>query len=214
MKTKIRLKSCASRIKILNEIIKGKSIAHFGAADHPFTRERLDDHSLLHYKLNKNCVNLKAFDISLEGLEILEKNGYESEYCDINSSVPDLDGIDLVVFGEIIEHLGSPQAALENIGKGMISGAQILVSTPNAFYGQNFINAFFNIENVHPDHLMSFTPITLKKIMEESGFELIGSYSTYLERRGKGKISKRIWRKITPIFPSLGECLVYIGRKK
>ena len=63
---------------------------------------------------------------------------------------------------------------------------KIVLTTPNAFRWNNFVNSFRNIEIVNTDHRFWFTPFTLSKIVIDAGY-IINSLG-YFEH---GKIARR-----------------------
>jgi len=49
------------------------------------------------------------------------------------------------------------EIALTNLKKVMNENTLLIISTPNAFYIQNFVHAFFGFEYMHEDHKVLFS---------------------------------------------------------
>lgn len=206
---KISVKYSPDRWDLWTPAVRGRTVAHFGAADYPFTAEKLSQGGLLHQKIHRLAERCVAFDFDSDGVELLASHGFEARCKDVYELQPnELADFDVVVFGEIIEHLENPGLALRRLKAAMSSDAILLISTPNAFYAQNFINGLFMMENVHPDHLLTYSPMTFERMLRSAGFVSIDISTCYLDRNGKGKLSKRFWRLFGRFIPALNETLV------
>jgi len=208
MKFKQNLKYIKSRDeKILNSSMS-KCVLHIGACDSPFTKEKYTKNLLLHSKLNSVTDAVLGVDIDKLAINEMRNLGFDNVmYFDMND-LSDLDyAPDIIVFGETIEHLGNLDNALENIKKIMGHKTELLISTPNAFYIENFKNALFLKENTHPDHVVNFSPQTLKQLLEKSDFEVNWIVGTFLNRESEN-FSKAIIRVFCRLFPMFSETLL------
>jgi hypothetical protein len=85
---------------------------------------------------------------------------------------------------------------------------EIIVTVPNAFALQNFLNAFRRVEKINSDHRFWFSPYTLAKIMHRSGFRpTTFDFVTTGELRPGGV---RSWLRVQALrrYPSLRSTLV------
>jgi len=80
---------------------------------------------------------------------------------------------DIIVAGELIEHLSNPGRFLEGCRKSLKPNGQVILSTPNSFspmyslmYLKNFTRAF------NPEHTLWLCPQTLNQIAERCGFRV------------------------------------------
>lgn len=87
---------------------------------------------------------------------------------DVNSVLPHYPDVELVVCGEVIEHLGNPLQFLRKLRANY--PCKIIITVPNAFTraGQRFIRDHW-IENVNLDHVAWYSPRTLKTLLERAG---------------------------------------------
>jgi len=183
----------------LLETSRGKNILHLGFVDHiPLIDEKIKRGNWLHKKLMDVSSLCYGVDINEEGIKYIQDTyKYNNLYVmDITSdSIPQkiLDTkFDYILIPDVIEHIGNPVEFLQSIRERFKDNAEkIILTTPNAFRWNNFMNTFKNIELVNTDHRFWFTPFTLSKIVTDAGYEI--NSLGYFEH---GKLSRRqIFRK-------------------
>jgi 2-polyprenyl-3-methyl-5-hydroxy-6-metoxy-1,4-benzoquinol methylase len=79
--------------------------------------------------------------------------------------------IDIVVMGEILEHLAMPGATLQWLKENRSKETDVLISVPNAL-GASRAWANDGIECVNRDHVAWYSYRTLKTLVERYGFEI------------------------------------------
>jgi 2-polyprenyl-3-methyl-5-hydroxy-6-metoxy-1,4-benzoquinol methylase len=79
---------------------------------------------------------------------------------------------DVVVAGELLEHLPCPRAFLTSARPLLNPRGIIIVTTCNAFCLRRFLRIPFGRENVHVDHVVYFSHRTLQRLAEISGYEV------------------------------------------
>ena len=94
---------------------------------------------------------------------------------------------DVVVIGELIEHLENPLQFLRQLaGIERLSGKTLLLSTPNATALHNVLIGLAQRESTHRDHLCIFSYKTLATLCTRAGFlewEIIPYYSRFTEMK-------------------------------
>jgi methyltransferase family protein len=166
------------RDRFLIDLCSGKRVLHFGFLDAPFTADRYRSGELLHSRFRQVAQSLFGVDINQDALATYRdlSGDMENRILDIQSPV-EMDGLenrfDVVVFGEILEHLSNPQAALANLRAISMAnnGCEICITTPNAFYLATFLMSLTSREIVHPEHYYYFSPATLRRLLEDNGFQ-------------------------------------------
>ena len=78
---------------------------------------------------------------------------------------------DLVVAGEVIEHLDDCGPFLDGLHALVAPGGMLAVTTPNGASLTNALAALVNLEVNHPDHVVSFTSHTLDTMLRRHGWE-------------------------------------------
>lgn len=96
---------------------------------------------------------------------------------------------DVVVAGELIEHLENPLEFLRRIARtGRLSGKTLILSTPNATALHNALIALARRESTHHDHLCILSYKTLSTLCTRAGFagwQIIPYYARFTEMRAR-----------------------------
>lgn len=167
------------RVDYILDACRGKQVLHLGCADTPYTRVRLDDGTLLYTMIEDVAAAQYGVDLSAEGIEVLCEQGYR------NLAIADAEQIalqnpfgqvefDIIVAGEIIEHLSNPGLFLESL-KPLFSkpSAKLVLTTVNAYCAHRFFySLLMREESVHPDHVSYFSRKTLSRILTMHGYEI------------------------------------------
>lgn len=87
---------------------------------------------------------------------------------DCGAEVPVLD-VDLVVCGEVLEHLSNPGQFLDKLRKGY--ACPLLVTAPNAYTEGGRRAVLRGYENCNVDHVAWHSPQTLRTLLTRAGWE-------------------------------------------
>jgi SAM-dependent methyltransferase len=99
-----------------------------------------------------------------------EQLGIETVWADAEGELPFADeSFDVVVMGEVLEHLADPRAAVANVRRVLRPGGRFVGSVPNAFrlksrlaYARGRYPADWD-----PTHLQLFTPEALRRLLAD-----------------------------------------------
>jgi SAM-dependent methyltransferase len=165
------------RVDLIKEMCTGKKVLHLGCANYPFTQQSIDNEMLLHFDLAKCSDRLYGFDFDQPGLDILAANGAKDLY---RADLEKLDEVelnetfDVIVAGEMIEHLNNPGLFLRGIQRFMAEDSRLILTTVNAYCGMRFL--WYGLrgkggvqEPVHPDHVAYFSYSTLSVLVKRFG---------------------------------------------
>jgi hypothetical protein len=94
---------------------------------------------------------------------------------------------DIIVAGELIEHLENPLSFLRAIRNVQgLRGKRLILSTPNATAIHNCLIGLLNRESTHRDHLCILSFKTLNTLFERAGYEswtIIPYHADFLEMK-------------------------------
>jgi hypothetical protein len=171
-----------NRRQYLPSQAQGQRVVHLGCVDEHLLGSRFHSGALLHMSLANSAEDLVGVDISVEGLEELSALSPGKYVVGNVESLETVDlpaECDLVIAGEIIEHLTRPGAFLEGLADYLRrTGARALITTPNAYSWIGFLRFVLSKrEPTHPDHVLMFSPATLRRIVDVSGLELTSLYA-------------------------------------
>jgi SAM-dependent methyltransferase len=165
--------SVVNRVKFIKEQCQGKKVLHLGCTNYPYTAESLEQNCLLHSDLAKISKELYGFDFDQKGLDILSENGTKNLYlADLEKlDEVNLDEIfDVIIAGEMIEHLSNVGLFLRGIKRFMNKNTKLIITTINAYGALRF--AIYGLrgnggkkEFVHPDHVAYYSYSTLNLVI-------------------------------------------------
>jgi hypothetical protein len=165
------------RVDFIKEQCAGKKVLHLGCANYPFTQASIDNEMLLHFDLQKAASELYGFDFDQPGLDILAEHGAKN-LCRADleklAEVPLSETFDVIVAGEMIEHLNNTGLFLTGIQRFMTPETRLILTTINAYCGLRFLQYGLRgkgglQEPVHPDHVAYFSYSTLSVLVERHG---------------------------------------------
>jgi SAM-dependent methyltransferase len=168
------------RVEFIKTICDGRKVLHLGCTNYPYTQDSIDNNMLLHLELAKSAKQLVGFDFDAEGLEILTRAGVGDLYqadAEALESVPLKETFDVIVAGEMIEHLSNPGKFLNGIQRFMDPKTDLVLTTVNAYCALRFL--IYGLrgkggeqEPVHPDHVAYYSYRTLSLILDRSGLRM------------------------------------------
>jgi len=168
------------RVDLIMEMCAGKKVLHLGCANYPYTQNSIDNEMLLHYDLEKSAGELYGFDFDQPGLDILAANGTGNLYrADLEKldEVAMSETFDVIVAGEMIEHLNNPGLFLTGIQRFMNAETRLVLTTINAYCGMRWF--WYGLrgrrgkqEPVHPDHVAYYSYSTLSLLVRRHGLDV------------------------------------------
>jgi len=170
------------RHQALLEAARGKRVIHVGFVDE-LVEQKVEGHVWLHARLGEVADELVGLDFSERGVAWAQAHGWAAHHVDCQSE-EDVDALglppaDVVVAGEILEHLDAPGPFLRAMRLLAKPDGELLVTTPNAYRLLNFLAPLSGRELVHPDHTLWSSPRTLRTLLEHAGWrvERLGYYA-------------------------------------
>ena len=220
MKEKFEL---TERVDFLKEACMNKKVLHLGCTDYPFTQNSIANNMLLHFEIEKVAKELYGFDFDQAGIDILKEAGVQNIYrADLENltEVPLEETFDVILAGEMIEHLSNPGLFLRGIKRFMNRETILLITTINAYCGmRNVIYALRGKgginEPVHQDHVAYYSYSTLKLIIEREGLAL-EKFSFYDIGKEHRPFNRWYWNLVNDVcvkfFPQLADGVIAVCR--
>lgn len=168
------------RVDFIKSACEGKKVLHLGCTNYPYTEQAIKDEMLLHFELEKTARELYGFDFDQKGLDILrEKGGVNLFQTDLEhlEDVALDETFDVIIAGEMIEHLSNPGLFLQGIKRFMNDKTDLIITTINAYCALRFL--IYGLrgkggtnEPVHPDHVAYYSYKTLSLILERENLNV------------------------------------------
>jgi SAM-dependent methyltransferase len=158
------------RIRYIESVCRGKRVLDLGCWDET-ALSKIETPFWLHSRIASVASDVIGIDnssaISAEGIRFKNSIIYKGDITD-RTIISGYD-IDIIVAGELIEHLPNTMAFFEML-KATYPGKQLLCTTPNATSISNIILGIFSRESTHRDHLSIYSYKTLTSLCERAGF--------------------------------------------
>ena len=165
------------RHDFLVERARGKRVVHVGFVDE-LMATKMTQGVWLHGRLAEVADSLVGLDTAEDGVAWANEHGFEAHVVDAQSPEAvarlGIEPADVVIAGEIIEHLDAPGPFLRAMLGLVRRDGELVVTTPNAYRLLNFLAPLSGSELVHPDHTSWQSPRTLRTLLERSGWEVEG----------------------------------------
>lgn len=208
-----------NRDDFICELCKNKKVLHLGCVDHPLLEIKFRNNDLLHQKLLKEAKELYGIDTDIEGLKILKEKSNIGNlfYADIENNELILPSkFEVIVAGEILEHLNNVGIALTNIYKYLVEDGLLIVTVPNALAFRIFFHTLRKRENIHPAHVSYFSPYTIFNFLQRYHFKTISiySYSYPSTRRVINKIKNYLFRIFSKYFSFFSDGIIVLAKKE
>lgn len=176
---RIRLPRPVDRLAWFEAQVRGKTVFDLGALDETAYQKKQDDGTWLHARLSRTAERVTGFDNSRlvppEGLKTGENSVIVNrDIFDLGAAVEEFGAPDVVVAGELIEHLPDVSAFLSSLkAVDAFRDTTFLMSTPNACSWHNWMIGLASMESTHQDHLAIYSYKVLRTLFERNGFELV-----------------------------------------
>ncbi|MEI6631531.1 MAG: class I SAM-dependent methyltransferase [bacterium] len=198
------------RIRILLDLIgTNKTVLDLGCGD-----------GLVAGQILKNGNEVAGIEVSEFAIKKAKEKGIKVYDCDLNFDWSNLikEKFDVVLCGEIIEHIFDTDKLLRNIYSVLKEGGVLILSTPNlAALGRRIFLLFginplteVTARKYDSGHIRYFTLGSLKKLLKENGFMLKEFKSDYVSFYTKGRLRCGI---MADLFPALGNSLIIECKK-
>ena len=196
------------------ELAKGKRVLHLGCVGHEAVDEP-DPHRRyersLHARIQQVATSLVGVDSNVELIEEYAAAGLDTGMIVGNvERLEDLelgDPFDVIVSGNVIEHLSNPGGMLDGMRALSHSGTAVLVTTPHALGLRQYVKHIRGRFTESNDHMMTFNGPSLANLMTRHGFRVTHIDTGYAKAQNpslKGRVAHRLINR----YPRFGRSLL------
>lgn len=169
------------KFDFIRENIKNKEVLDVGCVESLFDFSQETMKKTQHFRLKQYTKKLIGIDLDEKGVKILNKLGCNC-YISLAEHIKDLNlgKFDVILLGDIIEHIPDPSSFLINLRSLLRKDGKIICTTPNALSYVNQIKLFLRKPITRYQHVAWYCKVTLRNLFLCSGYdELICTYGTY-----------------------------------
>ena len=220
----LRAKSYCSRWDFILSRCVNRTVLHLGFigetdASLNIKEDAINHGQTLHSQLLRIGSNVVGIDRNERAIEMSRsKLGWDDLY---NGDVEHLENLDLigtfdiVVFGNLVEHLSCPGLALNGIRRFMDEKSELIISTPNTFALLANIRFTLGRFREGDEHVTGYSKFTLKALLERHGYEMTEFFTCYdkppLSR--SRKLAFSIGVPYFKVMPERGGTLLAVSKK-
>ena len=191
--------------KIINFVWKNKRVLDIGCYDGTIAK-----------LIQENDNELYGCDTSKNAIKLALQKGFKADYANVEEKLPyGRSFFDVVIAGEIIEHVFDTDKFLENIKRVLKQDGHLVLSTPNLatvgrrillFFGKNpLIETSTSYGDKASGHIRYFVKDSLMKLLKEHEFRIKKLTSDMINFDNSGEHYSII---LANIFPTLGKTLI------
>jgi 2-polyprenyl-3-methyl-5-hydroxy-6-metoxy-1,4-benzoquinol methylase len=150
--------------------VTDKKVLDLGCVQHSI--DRLENSDWLHRLIKDHAKSILGVDYLKEEVSKLNEMGYSVVCADVEDMQLN-ERFEVIVAGDIIEHLANPGAFLRNVSNHLEQYGTLLVSTPNPFTLLRFVELLFKGRvSANPEHTCWFTEPVLNQLAIRYGLEI------------------------------------------
>jgi 2-polyprenyl-3-methyl-5-hydroxy-6-metoxy-1,4-benzoquinol methylase len=165
-----------SRYAKIRELCTNKVVLDIGCAMHRKYEEAIRDGRWIHEIIREVAKKVVGIDYLQDQVEFLNRKGYEVYHVNAEK-LEDLkleQKFDVIVAGELIEHLSNPGLFLEGAKRFLNDDGILIITTPNCFAYHRFKLLLNNVtENkwLNKEHTQWYSFYTLQQLLERHGYK-------------------------------------------
>jgi 2-polyprenyl-3-methyl-5-hydroxy-6-metoxy-1,4-benzoquinol methylase len=215
----ITIDGYVGRRDFIADMCRGRNVLHLGAVGQTLatTEQRVAlARDSLHAELTKSARKCVGVDHSQEEVRLLSEQGVFTNLiaADVltlrRSSIP-LESIDVIVAGDIIEHLSDPGGFLETLRALSHPKTRLILSTPNSLGAALSIRYMLGRAIESDDHVCGFNVVTLVNLLSRHGWQAEEVKTCYQEyARKHGTVAFAAGHRLFSLVPRMGGTLVVV----
>lgn len=169
----------------------------------------------LHWSLTQ-IADVVGVDYSKEEIEEYNRLGIFDNI--INGNVEKLDRLnlkekfDVIVAGDIIEHIANPGLMLEGLKRFCHANTQLVLTTPNAFGLANYIRYAMGQFREGREHVMTFNIQNMENLLSRYNYTIEEANTCYQQCAERFGVLFTIGKKFFEIFPRLGGTIFIVAK--
>ena len=182
------------RVTYLESLAVSKRVLDVGVVDHT-----VDSGQPLHRRIAAKAAYCVGIDVLDAAVRSLREAGYNVRVGDVTRDDLDLgERFDIMMCGEVIEHLGNPGALMRAARRVLKPGGRLVVTTPNPYYLNRALEHLAGRLADSVDHVTMLFPSGMAELAEREGLVLDRYRGVLMPSNGRwrGRLFARVNRYI------------------
>lgn len=160
-----------SRTAVIVDACRGRRVIDIGCVDH--TERSVLQPSWLHQHIAEVAETCIGVDVHAAGVAAMLAAGYDAIVADVGSAaaaIADRGRFDVVVAGELVEHLGCPEQVMSFAAAVLSDDGELLLTTPNPFALHRVRAGHLRLIWENVDHVTYLFPSGVAELAARNGF--------------------------------------------
>ncbi|HEY1368715.1 MAG TPA: methyltransferase domain-containing protein [Gaiellaceae bacterium] len=164
------------RTEVVLGLVRGRRVIDLGFVDEGQMTAKRERRSWLHELVRNAAREAVGIDADADGVARARTLGFDAHAADVENAASlrslELEPADVVIAGELLEHLDLPGAFLEAVKALVVPGGVLVLTTPNAHGLTNVLAGLAGRELVNADHVAWLSWRTLTTLLGRHGWRL------------------------------------------
>jgi 2-polyprenyl-3-methyl-5-hydroxy-6-metoxy-1,4-benzoquinol methylase len=165
------------RTAFVSDYVRDKDVVDIGFVDQSRMVAKQALGTWLHAQVAASAASAVGIDADEDGVRLARELGYAAHASDCQSASAiaglQLELADVVLAGELLEHLDQPGRFLEAAKILLKPGGKLLITTPNGPSLTNFLSSLMYRELVNPDHVAWYSWHTVQTLLQRHGWRIV-----------------------------------------
>ena len=180
-----------NKLDMVLDYCKGKVVLDIGCVEElsDFSPENLS--KTQHFALKKVASKLVGIDLEEAAVDTFKKMGFECYSCLAeNAHALNIGQFDVVVIGDIIEHIPDPHSFLVGIRPLLRKDGVVFCTTPNALAYSNTLFVLTGKRLTRYQHVCWYCKITLRNLFLYSGYHPVETHFCNFSKTARNPFRK------------------------
>lgn len=196
------------RFDIIRDICRGRVCLDVGMVGNLQHHLQQPEKWVFHHVLQVSR-ELVGLDLEANALAVLRAKGYRNLVCANAERFALRKRFDVIVAGEIIEHVDNPGAFLTSCREHLAPGGLLVMTTPNTFSVNNLAKGLiFGRVALFHEHVNAYTTELLAELLRRHGLRV--TRAEYFTERNPG-LKNRVFRLLSRLRPTWAEGLLIVA---
>lgn len=203
----------AFREEYILPLVEGRTVLDCGGVDHDAFALKAARGDWLHALAAERAKSVLGVDILAEPVARLNAEGRYRFVVANAEELPFREEFEVVLAGELIEHLHNPGRFLASAWRALVPGGTLILTTPNAHRLSSLLHLLRRgRELIHPEHVSLFSPSALTCLVERHGFRIRDL--RLLNRPARRRWMEKARALVAAWRPLLGETILLVAEKR
>lgn len=164
------------RLAEVRRLVRGRRVIDLGFADEGEMAAKRESGQWLHEVVVAEARETVGVDANADAVAHAQELGFDGRVADVEDPAAvaalALPPAEVVLAGELLEHLDRPGAFLEAVKPLVAPGGALVLTTPNAHALTNVLAGLVGRELVNPDHVAWLSWRTIETLLTRHGWRL------------------------------------------